>query len=51
MEGKMTKVTTRQLESKIRKGDWELDYEPNQFGLAQVIVTRNNARMTVRVVS
>jgi hypothetical protein len=49
MEGKMTKVTAKQLESKIRKGDWELDYEPNRFGLAQVIVTRTNARLTVVV--
>lgn len=45
----MTKVTEKQLESRIRRGDWELDYEPNRFGLAQVINCRNGRRITIRV--
>jgi hypothetical protein len=45
----MRTVTPTQLDSNIRKGRWELDYEPGRNGFAQVRDCITDKVMTVRV--
>lgn len=42
-------VTCAKFEARCRDGVWECEYEPNQFGTAQVRVCSTGARITITV--
>lgn len=45
----MTRVTMKTFNRRCRDGEWDVQYEPNRFGLAQVRSCRTDKVITVRV--